>query len=53
MVYIAGSRFVKEENIEQKIPGLYGKLKDDNNIEYAFPSPDHPWELQYGSTHSH
>ncbi|MFW2378790.1 ATP-binding protein [Aliarcobacter butzleri] len=31
MVYIAGSRFVKEENIEQKIPGLYGKLKDDNN----------------------
>lgn len=31
LAYIAGSRFVKEENIEQKIPGLYGKLKDDNN----------------------
>ncbi len=28
IAYIAASRFVKEENIEQKIPGLYGKLND-------------------------
>lgn len=29
--YIAASRFVKEESIEQKIPGLYGKLYDGQN----------------------
>lgn len=29
--YIAASRFVKEESIEQKIPGLYGKLNDGQN----------------------
>ncbi|MCX6076301.1 MAG: hypothetical protein NTW78_05355 [Campylobacterales bacterium] len=29
--YIAASRFVKEESIEQKIPGLYGKLNDGVN----------------------
>lgn len=29
--YIAASRFVKEESIEQKIPGLYGKLNDGKN----------------------
>ena len=30
IAYIAGSRFVKEESIEQKIPGLYGRLSDQN-----------------------
>lgn len=29
--YIAASRFVKEESLEQKIPGLYGKLNDGSN----------------------
>ncbi len=31
IAYIAASRFVKEESIEQKIPGLYGKLNDGKN----------------------
>lgn len=30
LTYIAASRFVKEESIERKIPGLYGKLQDDS-----------------------
>jgi len=30
LAYIAASRFVKEESIERKIPGLYGRLSDDN-----------------------
>lgn len=30
LAYIAASRFVKEESIERKIPGLYGRLSDEN-----------------------
>lgn len=30
IAYIAASRFVKEESIERKIPGLYGRLSDQS-----------------------
>lgn len=36
LYWCAASRVVMEENITGKVPGLYGRLKDDNSVEFTY-----------------